>query len=109
MKLESKIDHRIQCEKLYDLLKSVKHLEEFKDSRNQTTFLISESNDALEYGIEFGCFYPSVLSFNIIRRLKSEGKELPVAHKNYESLEYHVNFVHSKDYEFIYDIASLPI
>jgi len=80
----------------------------FEDALGNRIVLVSESRDGEEYGIEPGKFYPPSLLITINNKLKKEGKDLPIFHSDYDSLDYHVSYVWSVDYRFIHAIDKLP-
>tara|TARA_R100001129_G_scaffold42601_1_gene29305 strand:+ start:1371 stop:1793 length:423 start_codon:yes stop_codon:yes gene_type:complete len=116
MKYKTKHEYNEHCTDLLLLRKDIQDNEEisnykrFSDSfpSESDLVLISDVYDGKEYGLESGKFYPPKVVLNIIKRLKNELKELPVFHSDYDSLDYHVSYVNSRDYRFIYDIDNLP-
>ena len=80
----------------------------FKDSLGNRAVLVSDPTDGDQYGILSGELYPRSLLLHISISLKSEGKDLPIWHSDYQSLEYHTRQVCSKDFRFIHQINALP-
>ena len=80
----------------------------FKDNLGERAVLVSDPSDGAEYGIEPGKLYPPSLLLHINVLLKAEGKDLPIWHSDYESLEHHTRQVCSKDFRFIHQIDALP-
>ena len=80
----------------------------FKDNLGNRAVLVSDPTDGDQYGILSGELYPPSLILHINGLLKAEGKDLPIWHSDYESLEYHTRQVCSKDFRFIHQINALP-
>jgi len=80
----------------------------FKDNLGNRAVLVSDPTDGDQYGILSGELYPPSLLLHINVLLKAEGKDLPIWHSDYESLEYHTRQVCSKDFRFIHQINALP-
>ena len=81
---------------------------EFKSNLGERAVLVSDATDGDQYGIQNGQLYPPSLILHINGLLKAEGKDLPIWHSDYESLEYHTRQVCSKDFRFIHQINALP-
>ena len=84
------------------------HNSEFKDNLGNKAVLVSDATDGDQYGILSGELYPPSLILHINGLLKAEGKDLPIWHSDYESLEYHTRQVCSRDFRFIHQIDALP-
>ena len=84
------------------------HNSEFKDNLGNKAVLVSDATDGAEYGILNGELYPPSLILHINGLLKAEGKDLPIWHSDYKSLEYHTRQVCSRDFRFIHQIDALP-
>ena len=80
----------------------------FKDNLGNRAVLVSDPTDGDQYGILSGELYPPSLILHINGLLKAEGKDLPIWHSDYESLEYHTRQVCSRDFRFIHQIDALP-
>ena len=82
----------------------------FKDNLGNRAVLVSDPKESgnFLYGILSGELYPPSLILHISDLLKAEGKDLPIWHSDYESLEYHTRQVCSKDFRFIHQIDALP-
>ena len=80
----------------------------FKDNLGNRAVLVSDPTDGDQYGILSGELYPPSLILHINDLLKAEGKDLPIWHSDYKSLEYHTRQVCSRDFRFIHQIDALP-
>ena len=118
MRYKTKSEYNEHCTGLEVLRHTIKHNPEisikerfsksFPVDKLYSLVLISDVYDGEEYDLEVGKFYPANLVLNIIKRLRIEHKTPPVFHSDYDSLDYHVSYVNSRDYRFIFDIDSLP-
>ena len=82
----------------------------FKDNLGNRAVLVSDPciSHGDQYGILSGELYPPSLILHISDLLKAEGRDLPIWHSDYESLEHHTRQVCSKDFRFIHQIDALP-